>query len=173
MAHPQESTRSDPVTRGLPQEFRLSSPAFADGAPIPKRYTSDDENVSPRLTWQAPPAKTESFALVCEDPDAPKGLFVHWLLWNVPADRRELEEGVLPRGELADHSRQGLNGFGDVGYGGPRPPRGAAPHRYAFRLYALDTRLDLKAGAGRTEFNRALEAHVLGEATLTCTYQRS
>lgn len=171
MAHAQEGTQSNPTSRGLAQEFRLSTPAFADGAPIPKRYTADGENASPSLTWWEPPEGTESFALVVEDPDSPKGRFVHWLAWNLPATRRDLPERYPAEAQLRDGVRQGRNGFGDTGYGGPRPPAGA-PHRYVFRLYALDTHLDLEAGATRAELERAIEGHVLGEATLTGMYGR-
>jgi Raf kinase inhibitor-like YbhB/YbcL family protein len=172
MAQIQDTTRSNPSTRGLAQEFRLSSPAFADGSRIPERHSADSENRSPRLTWGQPPEGTGSFALVCEDPDAPKGLFVHWLLWNLPAHRRQLEEHFPTTAELSDGARQGQNGFGNTGYGGPRPPPGA-PHRYVFRLYALDTLLELEAGANRAAFDRALEGHILGEATLTGMFGRS
>jgi Raf kinase inhibitor-like YbhB/YbcL family protein len=123
MARAQETTRSNPTQRGLAQEFRLSTPAFADGGSIPKRYTADGENESPRLSWKEPPLGTLSFALVVEDPDAPSGLFVHWLLWNVPGARRELPERFPVHAQLPDGIRQGYNGFGNTGYGGPSPRR--------------------------------------------------
>jgi Raf kinase inhibitor-like YbhB/YbcL family protein len=171
MAHAQETTQNNPVSRGLPQAFPLSSPAFAEGGTIPRRHAADDENVSPRLTWSEAPEGTQSFALLCEDPDAPKGVFVHWLAWNIPADQRELPEDLPADAELRSGIRQGQNGYGHVGYGGPRPPPGSA-HRYIFRLYALDTQLELRAGATRAQFESAIEAHVLGEATLTGKYAR-
>lgn len=171
MAHAQNTTRNNPTDRGLAQEFQLSTPAFADGARIPERYTADGENASPRLTWSDPPEGTESFALVVEDPDAPKGLFVHWLTWNLPAHLRDLPEGYPAEAQRRDGVRCGQNGFGSNGYGGPRPPPGA-PHRYVFRLLALDAKLDLEAGAKRAEFERALEGHVLGQATVTGMYGR-
>jgi hypothetical protein len=172
MANAQQTTRNNPSARGLPQEFRLSSPAFADSATIPRRYAADQENVSPRLTWSEAPEGTESFALLCEDPDAPTGTFVHWLLWNLGADQRELPEGVpATSDEGSSGIKQGQNGYGKIGYGGPKPPPGPA-HRYVFRLYALDARLNLEPGAMRAQFDSAIEAHILGEAILTGMYAR-
>jgi Raf kinase inhibitor-like YbhB/YbcL family protein len=149
---------------------RITSRAFADGADIPRQYTADGENISPPLSWGEPPAGTESFALICEDPDAPSGLFVHWTAWNIEPDRRELEEGLPATPESG--IRQGVNSFGDLGYGGPSPPRGV-PHRYVFRLYALDSRLDLRSGATRAELDRAIEGHVLEESLLIGRYGRT
>jgi Raf kinase inhibitor-like YbhB/YbcL family protein len=172
MANAQQTTRNNPSARGLPQEFRLSSPAFADGAAIPARHAADQQNVSPRLTWSEAPHGTESFALACEDPDAPKGTFVHWLLWNIDAARSELPEGIPASPDGSNNEiEQGRNGYGEIGYGGPKPPPGP-PHRYNFRLYALDARLELESGATRAEFDAAIEAHVLGEARLTGMYAR-
>lgn len=171
MAHAQNTTRSNPMSRGLAREFPLSTPAFADGSRIPKRHTADGADASPPLTWKAPPEGTVSFALVVEDPDAPKGLFVHWLAWNLPKDTRELPEGYSTKPQQPDGVRQGRNGFGNIGYGGPSPPPGAA-HRYVFRLFALDTKLELQAGAERRDLDRAIEGHILGEARLIGTYRR-
>ena len=142
----------------------LSSPSFADGATIPKRYTADGENVSPALTWRGRPQGTSSFAIVCEDPDAPSGLFTHWLVWNVDASATRLDEG-------ATGLTQGENGFSRAGWGGPSPPPGK-PHRYVFRLYALDTKPSLAPGANRDAFDCAVEGHILGEAMLIGTYGR-
>lgn len=172
MAHPQKTTRSNPPRRALAQEFRLSAPAFADGAPIPKRFTADGEDASPRLTWEDPPRGTQSFALRVDDPDAPGGVFIHWLAWNMPSDARELPDAYPKDAKGLDGVRQGQNDFGDTGYGGPSPPRGA-PHRYRFRLFALDTRLELEAGATPREFERAIEGHVLGQGAITGTYGRA
>ncbi|MFZ5893960.1 MAG: YbhB/YbcL family Raf kinase inhibitor-like protein [Myxococcota bacterium] len=171
MAHAQEGTHNNPTARGLSQQFGLSSPSFADGDRIPRRHTADGENVSPRLTWSKPPAGAESLALVCEDPDAPRGTFVHWLAWNLPVEQRELAEAASPNRGGARLLQEGQNGFGQEGYGGPSPPPGK-PHRYVFRLFALDERLELPARASRAEFDRAIEAHVLGEATLIGVYGR-
>jgi Raf kinase inhibitor-like YbhB/YbcL family protein len=160
----------DAPKRRIPEPMRLTSTAFADGATIPRRFTADGEDISPPLTWNGAPPGTESFALVCEDPDAPSGLFVHWLVWNIEVGQLELREGLPKAGEV-DGLRQGQNGFGRIGWGGPSPPRGK-PHRYVFRLYALDTKPELKAGAKRADFDVAIEAHVLAETMLIGMYGR-
>jgi Raf kinase inhibitor-like YbhB/YbcL family protein len=152
------------------RELRLSTPAFADGSTIPRRHTADGENVSPRLTWNGAPPGTESFALLCEDPDAPNGVFVHWLACDIDPNQREVEEGV-PRDGKSSSLRQGENSFGDIGWGGPKPPAGR-PHRYVFRLYALDDRLNLPDGFRRADFDRAVEGHVLAETMLIGMYGR-
>lgn len=151
--------------------IRLTSPAFKDGESIPKKYTADGENVSPPLRWEEPPRGAQSFALICEDPDAPGGTFYHWVLFNLPADARELKEGVPPTGELPDGARQGKNSFDKVGYGGPSPPEGK-PHRYVFKLFALDRKLDLSAGATRDQLVTAMKGHALAGGQLTGKYGR-
>ena len=153
--------------RTLPT-LRVTSSAFADGDTIPRHYTADGEDVSPPLTWSDLPHGTQSLVLVCDDPDAPSGTFVHWLAWDIEPNLCELHEGVAP---LTRDLIQGKNGFGKVGYGGPSPPPGK-PHRYFFRLYALDYRPELKPGAKRAELDRAIEAHVLAEGTLMGKYGR-
>jgi Raf kinase inhibitor-like YbhB/YbcL family protein len=152
-------------------KFELSSPAFGAGADIPKQYTGDGKDVSPPLRWAEPPQGTKSFALICDDPDAPRGTWVHWVLFNLPADRRQLEEGVPTDGELPGGARQGKNDFGKIGYGGPAPPPGK-PHRYYFRLYALDGPLDLAAGATRSQVVTAMKGHILAEGELMGRYGR-
>lgn len=152
--------------------LRLTSAAFPEGAPIPARYTADDRDVSPPLAWTEPPEGTKSLAVVCDDPDAPAGTWVHWVLYNVPGDRRGLPEGITPSPDLPDGSRQGVNDFRRVGYGGPSPPPGKA-HRYFFRLYALDRALELKGRPQKGDVVSAMKGHVLGEAQLIGTYQRS
>ncbi len=149
----------------------LESTAFGAGERIPAKYTADGQDVSPPLRWSEPPEGTKSFALICDDPDAPRGTWVHWLIWNIPADVRELPEAVPPREELANGARQGTNDFGRIGYGGPAPPPGR-PHRYFFRLYALDTVLELPAGARRAELEDAMKGHVLAGGELMGTYGR-
>jgi Raf kinase inhibitor-like YbhB/YbcL family protein len=168
--HQQQRFReTDKEKKAAPRsKMRLTSAAFADGATVPVRYTADGENVSPPLTWQRGPDGTSSFALICEDPDAPSGLFVHWLVWNIDASQLELAEGFR---DAAGGPLQGENGFGSIGWGGPSPPRGK-PHRYVFRLYALDTKLSLGRGASRADLERALEGHVLDETMLIGTYGR-
>jgi Raf kinase inhibitor-like YbhB/YbcL family protein len=156
------------VEKARAQQIRLSSTAFADGDRIPDRYTAFGDDVSPPLTWGEPRRATASLALMCEDPDSPSGLFVHWLAWNIHPHARELgEDSIEP--DIGDHIREGLNGFGETSYSGPKPPTGES-HRYVFHLYALDTRLDLPHGATRADFERAIEGHVLGEGLLTGTY---
>ena len=130
--------------------MELSSTAFARGQPIPKQHTGDGRDSPPPLTWTEPPVGTKSFALICDDPDAPRGTWVHWVLFNLPADKHELDEGVRADATLASGARQGKNDFGKLGYGGPAPPRGK-PHRYFFKLYALDTELTLQAGATKQQ----------------------
>jgi Raf kinase inhibitor-like YbhB/YbcL family protein len=151
-------------------KLTLSSPEFSDGGFIPREYTADGEDVSPQLTWREAPRDTQSFALLCEDLDAPSGPFVHWLAWDIPASAREVRRGVQPS---ADNYaiRQGENDFQQTGYRGPRPSPGA-PHRYAFRLYALDARPELEVGAQREAFAAALDGHILATATLTGLYPR-
>jgi Raf kinase inhibitor-like YbhB/YbcL family protein len=152
------------------RELRLTSRAFADGDTIPRRCTADGDDLSPHLSWSAGPPRTASYALLCEDADAPTGPFVHWLAWAIDADRRELSEGVPPVVEV-DGIRQGENGLGDVGYGGPSPPPGK-PHRYAFHIYALDEAIALRPGAARNDFERAIEGHVLAQGRLIGMYGR-
>ncbi len=152
------------------QAFNLTSAAFAEGATIPKRYTADGKDLSPPLTWTSGPDGTASYAIVCEDPDAPRGTFVHWLAWNIDPGRHELREGILGDPET-DGFAQGANGFNRIGWGGPSPPRGKR-HRYVFHVYALDVPLALEAGADRAELDDAIAGHVLGEATLIGVYRR-
>jgi Raf kinase inhibitor-like YbhB/YbcL family protein len=156
--------------RNAENRLALASSAFADGGTIPRRHTADGEDLSPPLNWTSAPVGTESFALACEDPDAPSGTFVHWLAWDVEPSARQLKEGVSATAENLG-MKQGENGFGRIGYGGPRPPPGK-PHRYVFRLCALDTRLDLRNGATHAAFRQALTGHVLAEGVLVGTYGR-
>jgi Raf kinase inhibitor-like YbhB/YbcL family protein len=154
-----------------PVTLALSSTAFGPGEPIPPEYTADGRNVSPPLKWGDVPPGTQSLALVCEDPDAPRGLFTHWVAFNLPAESRELAAGVPAEATLANGTVQGVNGFGGVGYGGPSPPPGK-PHRYIFRLFALDAPLHLPSRASREQLLAALSNHVLGRGELTGTYGR-
>jgi Raf kinase inhibitor-like YbhB/YbcL family protein len=149
----------------------LSTTAFQAGQPIPQICTCDGEDRSPDLEWSEVPVQSRSFALVCDDPDAPKGTWVHWVLFNLPADAVQLAAGVPGTPELPSGARQGVNSSGKIGYSGPCPPPGPA-HRYYFRLYALDTVLNIAAGARRADLDQALGTHVLAEATLMGTYGR-
>jgi Raf kinase inhibitor-like YbhB/YbcL family protein len=150
--------------------FEITSSAFAPQASIPQKYTCDGQDVSPPLSWSDPPQGTESFALICDDPDAPVGTWVHWVLFNIPADRRALSENIPPQDQLSDGSLHGRNGWRRRDYGGPCPPSGT--HRYFFKLYALDTSLALEAGATKKDVLSAMEGHILGQAELVGTYSR-
>lgn len=146
--------------------FGLSSPAFTSGERIPSKYSCDDQDISPPLRWEDPPEGTQSFALIFDDPDAPGGTWVHWVLFNLPPDLRELpEQAGLPAG-----SQAGQNSWRRQGYGGPCPPRGT--HRYFFKLYALDARLNLKAGTNKAQLLQAMEGRILAQAELMGTYSR-
>lgn len=151
--------------------IELTTTAFPQGSPIPRQYTGDGANHSPPLQWSSPPAGTQSIALICDDPDAPRGTWVHWVLYNLPADARELEEGVPATATLPSGAMQGKNDFGNIGYGGPAPPRGK-PHRYFFKLYALAVPLHLKSGATKAQLESAMKGHILAEGQLMGTYQR-
>jgi Raf kinase inhibitor-like YbhB/YbcL family protein len=152
--------------------MKLTSSAFRDGEEIPRAHSKDGGDVSPPLAWSGAPEATASFALVCDDPDAPRGTWVHWVLCDLPASTSALPAGA---GEPVGPSSAGVpgkNDFGDLGWGGPAPPRGHGTHHYEFRLYALDGRLGLRSGASREELDRAIRGHVLAEARLTGTYRR-
>ncbi len=150
--------------------FELTSTAFANGDPIPMKYTCDDEDISPPLQWKDPPEGTRSFALICDDPDAPVGTWIHWVLYNLPGSTLSLPEAVLSDADLPDGGRHGQNSWGRSDYGGPCPPGGT--HRYFFKLYALDTELELDAGASKEELLRVMEGHVLAEAETMGVYSR-
>ncbi len=156
---------------GKAMAFELKSAAFTTGSNIPKKFTCDGPDVSPALSWSEPLAGTESLALIMDDPDAPVGTWVHWVLYDLPASTRELAEGVPKEEQLKSGARQGRNDFRRIGYGGPCPPAGK-PHRYFFKLYALDAKVNLKAGATKQELERALEDHILAQAELMGRYGR-
>lgn len=149
----------------------ITSIAFSPGGGIPKNCTCDGADTSPDLSWWGAPAGVQSFALVADDPDAPVGIWTHWLIWNIPAQHTGLPKGVPTDEILADGARQGRNDFGRIGYGGPCPPPGK-PHRYFFKLYALDAMLDLKPGTTKGELRRAMKEHVLAQAELVGKYGR-
>jgi len=151
--------------------FTLSTPEFASGAEIPQANTCQGPNVSPLLTWIDQPLQTASFALIVDDPDAPAGTWVHWVIWNIPASTHLLPENVPRSGRLQSGVVQGRNDFGKTGYDGPCPPPGKS-HRYYFRLYALDVKLTLEPGAARRELDAAMKGHILGRAEHMGTYRR-
>jgi Raf kinase inhibitor-like YbhB/YbcL family protein len=151
---------------------QLKSSAFEGGADIPRQFTCDGADISPALHWSAPPKDTQTFALIMDDPDAPGRTWVHWLIYDLPPGSRELPEAVPPDARLASGAHQGRNDFRRPGYGGPCPPSGPA-HRYFFKLYALDTKLDLGDGAKRAQVERAMRGHILAEAELMGRYRRN
>ncbi len=166
---PDDSAAPRPETPGA---MRLTSPAFRNGERLPVKYTGDGENLSPPLEWSDPPEGTKSFALVCDDLNAPRGMWNHWVLWNLPPDRRALAEGVPKVGEPPGLSgaRQGNNSWPRLGWGGPTPPPGTGVHRYIFTLCALDVALDPAPGAAKAALLARMEGHVLACATLIGTY---
>jgi len=154
-----------------PMSIELTSTAFQPGATIPKQFTGDGADRSPPLRWSEPPSGTKSLALICDDPDAPRGTWVHWVLFNLPAQTRELEEGVPTTETLGNGAKQGKNDFGNIGYGGPAPPKGK-PHRYFFKLYALDKVRGLPPRAPKAKLVEAMKGRVLAEAELVGLYGR-
>jgi Raf kinase inhibitor-like YbhB/YbcL family protein len=162
---------SQPAQDPAPSGFRIESTAFREGELIPTRFTCSGENVSPALRWTEPPTRTRSFVLIVDDPDAPAGVWTHWVVYNLPAQARAMDESEPKQAELPGGGLQGLNSFGRVGYGGPCPPPGNA-HRYFFRLYALDAMLSLKPGASKQAVLAGTKGHVLGEAQLMGRFKR-
>ena len=154
--------------------LKIESPAFGMNESIPRQYTVDGRNTSPPLRWSDLPAGTKELALIVDDPDAPVGTWVHWLLYRVPTDSNELPENILPslRVDKPGGALQGKNSWGNVGYGGPAPPRGHGMHHYHFRLYALDLKLNLDPGASKEALLEAMSGHILAEGELVGTYQR-
>jgi hypothetical protein len=154
--------------------FTLKSSAIENNARMPQKYTGEGADVSPPLEWSEPPAAAKSFALVCDDPDAPRGTWDHWVLWNLPATARSLPENVARSKTLPDlgGAAQGSNSWPKIGYNGPMPPPGHGTHHYHFVLYALDGALDLAPGATKKNLLAAMKGHVLGQGKLTATYSR-
>ncbi len=150
--------------------IKVTSSAFAEGGLIPAKYTCDGSDISPPLQWDGIPQGTKSIALISDDPDAPAGTWVHWVLFNLSADCKGLEENIPSDKTLPNGARQGNTDFGRVGYGGPCPPSGT--HRYFFKIYALDTKLDLAAGAKKSDLLKAMEGHIIGQGQLIGKYKR-
>ena len=151
--------------------FQISTNSFPAEGSIPRKYTCDGQDLSPALTWSGAPPKTKSFALIADDPDAPVGTWTHWLMWNIPASIQQLHESTSKDAQLTNGARQGQNDFRKLGYNGPCPPPGK-PHRYYFKLFALDGDLDVKPGASRTEFESAMKPHVLAQTDVMGRYGR-
>ncbi|WP_414469358.1 YbhB/YbcL family Raf kinase inhibitor-like protein [Methanobacterium sp. ACI-7] len=150
--------------------INIKSDSFNDGDIIPKKFTCDDMNISPQLQWDLIPDDSKSLAILCEDPDAPSGLFTHWIIFNIPSDVNEIPENVEKKENLENGAVQGTTSYGSAGYRGPCPPQGPA-HRYFFRIYALDNILDLGPLAEREEFLNAIEGHILDEGILIGKYR--
>ena len=151
--------------------FSISSTSFPNGGDIPKKFTCDGADVSPELSWTGPPAGTQSFALIADDPDAPSGTWTHWVLFDLAPATNNLPESVSKIDELPGGERQGRNDFRKIGYNGPCPPPGKR-HRYFYKLYALDAKLGLKPGASKQEVEQAMEGRILGKAEWMGKYQR-
>ncbi|KPJ69109.1 MAG: phosphatidylethanolamine-binding protein [Syntrophobacter sp. DG_60] len=151
-------------------EIKIKSAAFEEGGMIPTKYTCDGKDISPPLEWTPAPKGTKSLTLICDDPDAPMGTWVHWVLFNLPPEVIELSENIPPEKVLANGTTQGRNDFGKIGYGGPCPPRGT--HRYYFKLYALDSEIDLAPGVTKDELLKVMEGHILAECQLMGRYKR-
>ena len=150
--------------------INISSTAFKEGEMIPKKYTCDDENISPPLEWSGIPTGTKSLALIADDPDAPRGTWVHWVLFNIPGEVKGLSENIPRHSTLKNGARQGVNDSRQLGYDGPCPPGGT--HRYFFKLYALGVVLSLETGATKAQLLKAMEGHILGEGQLMGKYKR-
>ena len=157
--------------------FELKSPAFKNNERIPKKHTGEGEDTSPALSWTNAPAGAKSFAIIMDDPDAPVGLWIHWVIYDIPAKLTSLPEGVAKKEILPDGSKHGVcwgvqdADCGRVGYYGPMPPPGK-PHRYFFKLYALDSVLGLKPKAAKSDTLKAMKGHILAEAPLVGIYER-
>jgi hypothetical protein len=158
------------LSGGQKMTIKITSSAFAEGSMIPKRYTCDAEDVSPDMAWTGVPEGTKSLALICDDPDAPMGTWVHWVLFNLPPDINELHAEIPPEKTLKNSAMHGKNDFGRFGYGGPCPPSGT--HRYFFKFYALDTRIKLESGITKAQLLEAMNGHILDEGRLMGKYKR-
>ena len=150
--------------------LQITSSAFSEGGMIPVQNTCDGKDISPDLAWTGVPGDTRTLALICDDPDAPVGTWLHWVLFNVPAEETGLPAEIPPEATLGNGARHGTNDFGRLGYGGPCPPGGT--HRYFFKLYALDIGLDLESGATKAQVEQAIQGHILAEAQLMGRYKR-
>jgi hypothetical protein len=150
--------------------MEIRSSEFKEGSSIPSKYTCDNIDVSPPMEWSHVPAGVKTFALICDDPDAPGATWVHWVIFNIPGSLRELKENIQATETLQNGAKQGKNDFGKIGYGGPCPPGGT--HRYYFKLYALDKDLDSKPGIAKKDLLKAIEGHILDEVHLMGRYRK-
>jgi Raf kinase inhibitor-like YbhB/YbcL family protein len=158
------------IAGGEKMALQITSSAFSEGGMIPRPYTCDAKDVSPDLTWTGIPEGTQTLVLICDDPDAPMGTWVHWVLFNIPPGESGLPAEISADATLSNGARHGTNDFRRLGYGGPCPPGGT--HRYFFKLYALDTDLDLESGATKAQVEAAMEGHILAEGQLMGKYKR-
>ena len=164
-----DTTILEPTTEAT-MSIQLTSDAFAHEGPIPAQFACTGSDISPSLTWSEPPVGTQSFALIMDDPDAPSGTWVHWVLFNIPTSARGFTEAIPSQGALSDGSMHGKNSGGNLGYNGPCPPSGT--HRYFFKLYALDEMLGLSSGADKGELLKAMEGHILAQGELMGTFSK-
>ena len=155
---------------GNKMQLAITSSAFSEGGMIPRQYSCDGPDISPDLSWQGVPEGSRSLTLICDDPDAPVGTWVHWVLFNIPADEKGLAAEIAPDATLSNGALHGTNDFRRLGYGGPCPPSGT--HRYYFKLYALDTVLPLDSGATKAQVEAAMAGHILAQAQLMVKYKR-
>mgnify|MGYP000147265311 CR=1 FL=1 len=167
---PQEIIMPEDLIINVKKTFTLESPAFGYGENIPRKYSLEGRNLSPPLQWRDAPPNTISFVLIMYDPDAPKGIFYHWILYNIPSTITSLPEGIPPK-KVTPYGLQGVNDYGSIGYGGPHPPSGTR-HRYIFLLLALDKELTLEPGAKINDVLKACKGHVIGYAKLLGYYSR-
>jgi len=159
------------VKGGTGMAMEITSREFVNGAAIPKEYSCDGKDISPQLVWTGVPDTAKSLALIMDDPDAPMGTWVHWVVWNIPPASISLPEGMAKEGSLPDGTKQGKNSWPKTGYGGPCPPPGKA-HRYYFKLYALDTMLKLPDSANKSALEKAMGGHILAQAQMFGTFGR-
>lgn len=164
---PQPPGKSSPENK---PELKVISAAFKEGEPIPRQYTCHGINISPPLEWGGAPKSARTIAIIADDPDAPAGTWVHWVLYNLPAENIGFVENLPATENLKAGGFQGKNDFGKIGYGGPCPPSGT--HRYFFKVYALDAELPLEAGATKADVEKAMQGHVVGQGQLMGTYGR-
>lgn len=168
-AGPANSSRATKAG-GAIMEITITSSAFSQGGMIPAEYTCDGSDISPPLSWSDVPDSTESLAIICDDPDAPVGIWVHWVLFDIPSGTRELPRDIPPDKILESGAKHGINDFKKYGYGGPCPPEGT--HRYYFKIYALNKKIALQPGISKTELLKKMEGHIVAEGRLMGTYRR-
>jgi Raf kinase inhibitor-like YbhB/YbcL family protein len=166
----QYKDRLSSKTGGTIMDIRITSTAFKEGGTIPRKYTCDGSDISPPLAWSSVPRGTKSLALICDDPDAPGKTWVHWVVFNIPADIEALPENVPDQKILSSGAKQGMSDFQKIGYGGPCPPGGT--HRYYFKIYALDIKLTSEAGITKAELLKLMKGHILGQGQLMGRYKR-